>query len=58
MIFHIVEKKVQVSPEVRAYAEKKISKLDRFFRQESETSIVFSFERGRHIAEVTLNNNG
>ncbi|MDR2664919.1 MAG: ribosome-associated translation inhibitor RaiA [Oscillospiraceae bacterium] len=58
MKFTITEKKVQVSDEMRGYAEKKIGKLDRFFRKESEAAIVFTVERGRYIAEVTLNNNG
>ena len=58
MKFTFAEKKIEVSPEVRAYAEKKIGKLDRFFRSESETSVTFSSERGRYRAEVTLCNNG
>ena len=58
MKFTFTEKKVQVSGDLRAYAEKKIGKLDRFFRTESEAFITFSIERGRHIAEVTLKNNG
>ncbi|MDR3310862.1 MAG: ribosome-associated translation inhibitor RaiA [Oscillospiraceae bacterium] len=58
MKFTVLEKKVKVSPEIREYAEKKIAKLDRFFRVESEASVVFASLRGRLIAEVTLNNNG
>ncbi|MDR2357123.1 MAG: ribosome-associated translation inhibitor RaiA [Oscillospiraceae bacterium] len=58
MKFTITEKKVQISDDLRGYAEKKIGKLDRFFKKESEASIVFTVERGRHIAEVTLKNNG
>ena len=58
MKFTFTEKKIEVSPEVRAYAEKKIGKLDKFFRNESDTSVTFSAERGRYRAEVTLNNNG
>jgi putative sigma-54 modulation protein len=58
MKFTFTEKKVQVSDELRDYAEKKIGKLDRFFKQRSEAFVTFSIERGRHIAEVTLNNNG
>ena len=58
MKFNFLEKKVQVDPEIRAYAEKKIGKLDKFFRQESEASAVFSVERGRCRVEVTLKNNG
>ena len=58
MKFTFTEKKMDSSEELRAYATKKIGKLDRFFREESDTSVTFSLERGRHIAEVTLRNNG
>ena len=58
MKFTITEKKVQVTAELREYAEKKIGKLDRFFKTESEAFITFTTMRGRHIAEVTLKNNG
>jgi putative sigma-54 modulation protein len=58
MKFTITEKKVQISDELRGYTEKKIGKLDRFFKKESEAAIVFTVERGRFIAEVTLKNNG
>lgn len=58
MKFTITEKKLQVTDDLRSYAEKKIGKIDRFFRTESEAFITFSMERGRYIAEVTINNNG
>jgi len=58
MKFTFTEKKVQVSDELREYAEKKIGKLDRFFKIESEAFVTFEIERGRHKAEVTINNNG
>ena len=58
MRYTFTEKKVAPSEELRAYAEKKIGKLDRLFRQESDAYITFSIERGRHIAEVMLKNNG
>jgi putative sigma-54 modulation protein len=58
MKFTFTEKKVQASDELREYAEKKIGKLDRFFKIESEAFITFEIERGRHKAEVTINNNG
>ena len=45
MRFIFTEKKVQVSDDVRAYAEKKIGKLDRFFRTESDAYVTFSKER-------------
>ena len=58
MKFTITEKKIQISDELREYAERKIGKLDRFFKSESEAFITFAIERGRYIAEVTLSNNG
>ena len=58
MKFNFIEKKVQLDPEVISYAEKKVGKLDKFFRSESEANVVFSIERGRCRVEVTLNNNG
>ncbi|MCD7844506.1 MAG: ribosome-associated translation inhibitor RaiA [Oscillospiraceae bacterium] len=58
MTFTFTSKKYEVSDELKAYAEKKIGKIDRLFRSESEASVTFSEERGRYLAEVTLRNNG
>ena len=58
MKFTITEKKVQIPAELREYAEKKVGKIDRLFKTESEAFITFTSERGRYIAEVTINNNG
>lgn len=58
MKFTFTEKKMAVSDDLRAYAEKKIGKVDRFFKTESEAYITFSTERGRFRAEVTIKNNG
>jgi putative sigma-54 modulation protein len=58
MKFTFTDKKLEVTDEVKDYAEKKIGKLDRFFKIESEAFITFGTERGRYRAEVTLKNNG
>ena len=58
MKFKFTEKKIKATEELREYTEKKIGKLDRFFKTESQASITFSTERGRYIAEVTINNDG
>ena len=58
MKFTITEKKVQITDSLRDYAEKKIGKLDRFFKTESEAFITFATVRGRYTAEVTIKNNG
>ena len=50
------ERKVNVSQSVHEYAERKISKLDRFFSKESEATLVFSRGRDRYIVELTLVN--
>ena len=58
MKFTFTEKKVKISDDLRDYTEKKIGKLDRFFKSESEAFVTFTTERGRYIAEVTIKNNG
>lgn len=58
MKFTITEKKIQVSDEIKEYAERKIGKIDRFFRGDAEAFITFGSERSRCNAEVTIENNG
>ena len=58
MRFTFTEKRVEIDEALRSYAEKKISKLDRFLRTESEAYVTFSTERFRYNAEVTISNNG
>ena len=54
MKFVISGKKITVTDNLREYAENKISKLDKYFRDEAEANVVFSLERGRVKAEVTV----
>lgn len=58
MKFTFTEKKMEPSADLRAYTEKKVGKIDRLFKTESEAFVTFSTERGRFIAEVTIKNNG
>lgn len=58
MKFTFTQKKVQITDDLRSYAEKKIGKLDRFFKGKSEAFITLSTERSRYRVEVTINNNG
>ena len=58
MKFNFTDRKDQITDELREYAERKIGKLDRFFKSESEAFITLATERGRYIAEVTLKNDG
>lgn len=58
MKFTFAEKKMDSSADLRSYAEKKIGKLDRFFKHEAEAFVTFSIERGRYHAEITIHNDG
>ena len=58
MTFTFTGKKYEVSDELRSYAEKKVGKIDKLFRTESDASVVFSAERGRYTVEITIRNNG
>lgn len=58
MKFTFTEKRMGSSEELRAYTEKKVSKLDRFFKTDSSAFVTFSMERGRFLAEITISNNG
>lgn len=54
MKFTFTDKKVNIPNRVHAYAEKKIGKLERYFKTEPEVSVVFSVEKGRNMLEVTI----
>ncbi len=58
MKFTFTEKRMNSSEELRAYAVRKIGKLDRFFKTEGEAFVTFSIERGRFLAEITIHSNG
>lgn len=58
MKYHFFEKKVDVSDALREYAQKKIGKLDKYFKNESDASVSFIREGGRHVTEITVSNEG
>ena len=58
MKFTFAEKRMDSSEDLRAYATRKIGKLDKFFKTEAEAFVTFSIERGRFLAEITIHNNG
>ena len=58
MKFNFTGKQLEVTDSLRAYAEKKVGKIDKFFRYEAEAQVTLSKERGRMTAEVTLKNGG
>ena len=54
MKIQFAEKKVSLPENVLAYADKKVSKLDRYFREEGEALVAFSVEKNRNIVELTV----
>ncbi|MBE6936856.1 MAG: ribosome-associated translation inhibitor RaiA [Ruminococcaceae bacterium] len=54
MKFTYNARKMDITDPLKLYAEKKLSKLDRFFSADSEAGIVCRTERGRYTAEVTV----
>ena len=54
MKFTIVERKIKIEDELRQYALRKVEKLDRYFQQDSDTTITFSELRGKQPVEITV----
>jgi len=58
MKFQFVEKKISVPEEVHEYARKKIGKLDKFFKVESEATVTFNKEGNTSAVETTVYSDG
>ncbi len=54
MKFTFTDKKVSLPKSVHSYAEKKVGKLDRYFRNDAEAALVFSVEKDRNNVELTV----
>ncbi|MCC6442045.1 MAG: ribosome-associated translation inhibitor RaiA [Armatimonadetes bacterium] len=51
-------KNVQVTEALREYADKKLQRLDRYFKNIKAAHVTQSVQRGLHIVEVTLEGDG
>lgn len=58
MNISVTGRRMNVSDSTRAYAEKKIKKLDRYFNQLIDAHIVFSVVKLDHFCEVLINGDG
>lgn len=59
MKFVLTDKKVDLPDSIHAYAEKKVGKLDRFFKEDATAAITFSVEKERlNKVEVTIRSSG
>ena len=54
MKIQINEKKVNLPESVHNYATKKVTKLDRYFRDDAEAFVAFSVEKNRNKVELTV----
>ena len=58
MKFTFTEKKVNLPKSLHNYAEKKVGKLERYFKTEPEANLVFSVEKDRNKVELTIRSGG
>ena len=59
MKFVFTDKKVNLPESVHKYAEKKVGKLDRFFKEDATAAITFSVEKERNNkVEITIRSSG
>ena len=59
MKFTFTCKKVSLNDSIKAYAEKKISKLDRYFHEDADAIVTFAVEKDhRCVAEITIRSGG
>lgn len=58
MKFTIVERKAKISDDLRAYATKKVQKLDRYFPDDSDATLTFTELKGKQTVEVTIKRGG
>ena len=58
MKFVFTDKKVNLPDAIHKYAEKKVGKLDRFFKEDATAAITFSIEKDRNQVEVTIRSSG
>lgn len=59
MKFVFTDKKVDLPGSVHGYAEKKVGKLDRFFKEDATAAITFSIEKERNNkVEITIRSGG
>lgn len=58
MKFTFTDKQVELPKSVHTYAEKKVGKLERYFKGDTEANMVFSVQKGQNKAELTIRSGG
>ena len=52
--FKIRGKNIEITPALREYVEKRIGKIEKYFDNLDEISVLLTVSKGRHIVEVTV----
>lgn len=58
MKINTIGKNIEISDYLRQISEKKVGKLNRYFKDDTEAQVMLSVEKNRHICEVTIPLNG
>ncbi|MDR0324900.1 MAG: ribosome-associated translation inhibitor RaiA [Oscillospiraceae bacterium] len=58
MKFQYLGKQANISDKLKDYAEKKVGKLEKFFKNESEAQITVAGENNRQSVEITVRHDG
>ena len=58
MKYIYTERNFNFTDDVKAYAEKKLEKLDKYFRSDAEATVTARPERGQICLEITLRSDG
>ena len=59
MKFTFTCKKVSLNDSIKAYAEKKVSKLDRYFQEDADAFVTFAVEKDHGcVVEITIRSGG
>ncbi len=54
MKYIMTGRNVDVTPAMREYAEKRLSRVEKFFNEDTEANVTFSVQKKRHIMGVTI----
>ncbi|MBO6304478.1 MAG: ribosome-associated translation inhibitor RaiA [Selenomonadaceae bacterium] len=52
--FKIRGKNIEITPSLREYVEKRIGKIEKYFDNLDEITVLLTVSKGRHIVEVTV----
>lgn len=58
MTYVFKDKKVTLPKSIHGYAQKKVEKLDRFFKEDATVTVTFSVEKDRNQVEMTVHSAG